>query len=310
MPATSPTAPTRSWRSTTCATASRSAEPRHVAPAARRRAARAAARSRRTAAARPAFRHRRRGRQRADRRGAHAADHLRPTGAGGRRRGSTAQALDDRAPPASAGVDFGYRGGHARCELTRARHADGRPSCAERCDGIWRIRRARERADRAGAVGAAPVPARRALPRGRRQGADRRRIHRPRDARPVLGAGLHQLIEVKERRATTSAQRRRSRGSPTSGSSAATCVSAGMTRHRERGRARAAAPSTACAVVAHPDQPAVPRRRMPAAHVRRGRDAQVAGRDRDARPQLSATGRAGADRHALGGGVRAASARC
>ena len=72
-PATSPTAPTRTWSSTTCATAS----PPAAAPApaqlrARqlfdRRAAHAAA------AARPALRHRRRGRQHPHRRGAHAAD--------------------------------------------------------------------------------------------------------------------------------------------------------------------------------------------------------------------------------------------
>ena len=77
-PATSPTARTRSWCSTICATAWRSAT---AAPA---RASCSTSLSRPAAsavpapaAARPAFRDRRRGRQRADRRGAHAAHPVR-----------------------------------------------------------------------------------------------------------------------------------------------------------------------------------------------------------------------------------------
>ena len=78
----SPTAPTSSWSSTICATAWCSAEGRGSAPQDRGRCTGRDPRAQPAAAARSVLRHRRRGRQRAGRRGAHAADHLGRAGCG------------------------------------------------------------------------------------------------------------------------------------------------------------------------------------------------------------------------------------
>ncbi len=152
---TSPTGPTPSSASTTCAT---------TWPASREHMAQRG----------PRLRHRRRGRLHPDRRGPDAAHHLGP----GRRGGAALLPVRLHRPHA-----------HPRRRLRGRRgEEDGRPArVGDREGGEGRRRREHLRrrlgqlrapADQ-GAHGQGPLPAGQGLPRRRRRGEDRRRVHRP-----------------------------------------------------------------------------------------------------------------------------------
>ena len=196
-------APTRSSPSTTCATAIALGGERsglhHRAGSA---GGQGAGEHR---AARPALRHRRRGRQRARRRGAHPADPVGQPATWATRRPRTRAALELAARLAE-GEHYAIEPLEPRViRLTddgraAARRLSRKPATA------LDVRAARGPA-RAGAQRAAPVPARPALRGDGRQGADRRRIHRPRDARPLLGARPAPDDRGEGRRATPTPRR-------------------------------------------------------------------------------------------------------
>ena len=145
--------------------------------------------------ARPFLRHRRRSRLDPDRRGAHAADHLRPArrplGILQHHRHLPAQARQDR---------LRRRREAAHGDADRSRHGEDRDAAARRrpAQGRFALRR-RERLRRAphqpGAAGALAVQPRQGLHRPRRRSHHHRRVHRPHDAgpplfrRPAPGAG-------------------------------------------------------------------------------------------------------------------------
>ncbi len=188
-------------------------------------------------------RDRRRGRQRAHRRGAHAADHLAASATTGV--GEVLCRGAGLAPQLEAEQRFRVDAADARRRAHR-----GRPRSTARAG-----RRARRRlalgaparaAVRAGAVARCDLFQRdRALRRARRQGADRRRVHRPRDGRPLLGARPAPDDRGQGGLRAHRRSARRSRASPTSASSAATCAGR-HDRHRQRGRRRDRGQSTAC----------------------------------------------------------------
>ena len=182
-PATSPTAPTPSSGSTTCATTWRAAS--------RRRSRTAAAATRRQAAHRAHLRDRRRGRQHPDRRGAYAADHQRRSGAGGRplRQVRPARADDGSRQDAGGSRSAHQEGVRRRLRLRvrrevqdrrgdRARRRQGGALPRHRPPLPGRERHARQ-PPAPGAEGRVALQARRRLPGRRRRGEDHRRVHRP-----------------------------------------------------------------------------------------------------------------------------------
>ena len=99
-------------------------------------------------------------------------------------------------------LDEGHRLSREPERAQRGAHAAG-PGTARRAGRgaggplAWRAVPRGAGAQRA--FGAPPLPPRRALPRARRQGRDRRRIHRPHHGRPVVGRrACTRSIEVKE----------------------------------------------------------------------------------------------------------------
>ncbi len=153
--------------------------------------------------ARPRLRDRRRGRQHPHRRGAHAADHLRPARAGGR------DLLQVRPPR----EDHGRRGDEAEAEVARREQGhlrgrvrlrvrreaqDGRPDRARRPHRgevprrrqplHLRARHPRQPPD-PGAQGRVALQDRQGLRRDRRPGDDHRRVHRPHPRGPALVGG-------------------------------------------------------------------------------------------------------------------------
>ena len=137
-----------------------------------------------TGAARPQLRHRRRGRLDPDRRGPHAADHLRA----GRRR----LELVHRVRPARAADGEGrpLRGRHPQAHRRRARAGRGvRRGPARHREPLRGRQLAAGQLPQQRAQGQGAVQARQGLHRPRRRGADRRRVHRPRAARPPLQRG-------------------------------------------------------------------------------------------------------------------------
>ena len=125
-----------------------------------------------------------RGRLDPDRRGAHAADHLRRAGAGGR------DLLRVRAARQEPGAGRGLRGG--REAQHRVADRGGRRQDRE---GARRRQPVRPRERPAGqppdpgAQGQGAVQARRRVRRARRRGQDRRRVHRPHHGGPPLVGG-------------------------------------------------------------------------------------------------------------------------
>ena len=172
--------------------------------------------------ARPLLRHRRRGRLDPDRRGADAADHLRPV------RGVGRQVLPHRPHHPAAGARRGDRA-RRRLEVDQ-RRLPGRREGAHR--GAHRRRRLQGReaprgrqplrhgehgADprhQPGAARAPPVQARRRVPGQGRPGRHRRRVHRPHDARPALVRRPAPGGRGQGGRARSSARTRRSPRSP------------------------------------------------------------------------------------------------
>ena len=146
--------------------------------------------ARRPGAARALVRDRRRGRQHPHRRGADAADHLRPG------RGVGGPVLHVRPARAQAqGAARGRRGG--RRLLPRPQGQGGQPDrgghrqdreAARHREPVRRRPPARAPL-RLGAQGARPVQARPRLHRRGRRDRHRRRVHRPQDARPPLERG-------------------------------------------------------------------------------------------------------------------------
>ena len=136
--------------------------------------------------ARAHLRHRRRGRLDPDRRGAHAADHLRPA-----RRPLRFLQHHRRLHPEARQDRLRRRREAAHRGAVRSRHGEagaaadrGRPA-----QGRVALRR-RERLDRpsrqSGAARPQAVPARQGLHRAQRRGRHHRRVHRPHDAGPPL----------------------------------------------------------------------------------------------------------------------------
>ena len=138
----------------------------------------------RPGAARPQLRHRRRGRLHPDRRGPHAADHLRAR----RRRVE----LVHRVRPAGAADGEGHplRGRHAQAHHRRARDRRRvRRGPARHREPLRGRQLAAGQLPEQRAQGQGAVQARQGLHRPRRRGADRRRVHRPRADRPPLQRG-------------------------------------------------------------------------------------------------------------------------
>ena len=151
--------------------------------------------------ARPPVRRRRRGRQHPHRRGAHAADHLRRAGAGGRALPPVRQArADDGGGQAPRGprpeVQEGVR---RRLRLRVRREAqDRRGDRARRREGrevhegrppVPGRERPHGQPPAAVAEGRVAVQARRRLRRDRRRGPHHRRVHRPHPRGPALVGG-------------------------------------------------------------------------------------------------------------------------
>ena len=150
--------------------------------------------------ARPALRHRRRGRLDPDRRGAHAAHHLRP-GRGPHRAlppdergGAAAHAAEggEEAGPARPPGDFCVDEKNHQVAAVRGRPREGRGDPGARrpaAAGREPVRAGQHHPDAPpvrGAARAPPVPPRPALRGAGRRGDHRRRVHRPPDARPAL----------------------------------------------------------------------------------------------------------------------------
>jgi preprotein translocase subunit SecA len=146
--------------------------------------------------ARPQLRHRRRGRLDPDRRGAHAADHLRP-------RAGPLRALHQhrQADPEARGRALRARreAAHSSPSPIRQRAStaaapagllEGRRSTTPRTSTlVHHVNQACARTSCSSAT--------RTTSSGRR-GRHHRRVHRPHDAGPALSDGLHQAIEAKE----------------------------------------------------------------------------------------------------------------
>ena len=150
--------------------------------------------------ARPRLRDRRRGRQHPHRRGAHAADHLRPARAGRRPLLQVREAgPDDGAGQEARGPRGQVEGLGGRLRLRARREAqDGRGDREGRREGreVPRHRQPLPRRERpprqppaAGAQGRVALQARRRLRRDRRRGQDHRRVHRPHPRGPPLVRG-------------------------------------------------------------------------------------------------------------------------
>ena len=121
-----------------------------------------------------------------DRRGAHAADHLRPA-----RRPLRFLQHHRRLHPEPRQVRLRGRREAAHGRAHRSRHGEDGAEAARRQSAQGRLAvRRRERLDRAprqpGAARAPAVPARQGLHRPQRRGHHHRRVHRPHDAGPPL----------------------------------------------------------------------------------------------------------------------------
>ncbi len=136
--------------------------------------------------ARPLLRHRRRSGLDPDRRGAHAADHLRSA-----RRPLGFLQHHRHLLPAARQERLRRRREAAHGDPDRSRHGEARESAARRRPAQGRVAlRRRERLRRPsrqpGAARAHAVHPRQGLHRPRRRGRDHRRVHRPHDAGPAL----------------------------------------------------------------------------------------------------------------------------
>ena len=145
------------------------------------------------------LRHRRRGRLDPDRRGAHAADHLRPD----RRTAPSSTRRVDKLIPQLTDEHYKLDEKTRNVDLTEDGNESSRDRCASR-DPARRADALRSREHHArpprqpGAARAQAVQARQRLHRPRRRGDADRRVHRPHDGGPPLSDGLHQAIEAKE----------------------------------------------------------------------------------------------------------------
>ena len=188
--------------------------------------------------ARPALRDRRRGRLDPDRRGAHAADHLRP---GRRVAGAVHQGQPHRpaADPAGrrkkARATTGSTRRASRCTCPRPARNTPRSCCARPAScrrGRQPVRRAQPRRrapPQRRAARACDLPARRRLHRARRRSDHRRRIHRPHAGRAAAGPTACTRRSRRRKACRSSARTRRSPASPSRTCSACTSKLSGMT---------------------------------------------------------------------------------
>ncbi len=174
---TSPTAPTTSSASTTCATTWNTRRP--IGASAARLC------------------DRRRGRLDPDRRGAHAADHLRP-GRGSQRavraheRGAAAAdapARRRRRPATSGSTRRRTRCTSPRPATTRSRASSPHGPAGGEREPVRAAEHHPDAPPERGVAGASPVPPRPAVRGAERRDHHRRRVHRPSDAGPALVRG-------------------------------------------------------------------------------------------------------------------------
>ncbi len=151
--------------------------------------------------ARPSLRDRRRGRQHPHRRGAHAADHLRPARGRGRHVRHVRQARQADGPRQEArghgpAHEEGLRGrlrlrvrGEAQDRLGQREGRRQGGEVPRHPAPLPRRERPARQPPAAGAEGRVAVQARRRLRRHRRRGEDHRRVHRPHPRGPALVGG-------------------------------------------------------------------------------------------------------------------------
>ena len=177
-------------------------------------------------AARPQLRDRRRGRLDPGRRGAHAADHLRPDRGPLRALHHASTRSSRSSAPSDFELDEKQRAGHAyrgRQREDRGAAARGRPAQGRR---PLRRRERRPRPSRQpGAARPQAVPARQGLHRQERRGDHHRRVHRPHDGRPALLGRPAPGARGQGARARSSPRTRRSPRSPSRTTSASTTSS-------------------------------------------------------------------------------------